>query len=195
MFDLINLDCELVESKVRKCLLKLQMLNRRFKITLYPGACTGYSVYQEGLMCGFPSKTIALSVDALISYRLLVFFVKSICIIYPPFSQVLRSSKVFTKFIFNWIEGKTPHQSKKYFTKKIIFLNILYPLYSSFGMWKCSTIMCPWACAQRVIFLVLEHTLKGSFFGSLSRRSKGHLMGSWTYTERIFFLVLNLMKK
>ena len=37
--------------------------------------------------------------------------------------------------------------------------------------------MCPWAYAQRVIFWVLEHTLKGSFFGSLSKLLKGHFLG------------------
>ena len=44
-------------------------------------------------------------------------------------------------------------------------------------MWKCTTKMCSWAYTQRLIFWVLERTLKGSFFGSLSVRSKGHFLG------------------
>ena len=40
---------------------------------------------------------------------------------------------------------------------------------------KWTTKMCPWA--QKVIFWVLECTLKGSFFGPLSICSKVHLLG------------------
>ena len=78
--------------------------------------------------------------------------------------------------------------------------------------------MCPWAYAQRVIFWVLERTLKqrlsvrsnsdwayahtaiertlkGSFFGSLSVRSKGHFLGPWAYAQRVIFWVLECMLK
>ena len=47
-----------------------------------------------------------------------------------------------------------------------------------------------WAYTQRVIFWVLEHTLKGSFFGSLSVRSKGHFWGLWAYAQRAILGVI-----
>ena len=42
----------------------------------------------------------------------------------------------------------------------------------------------PWAYAQRVIFWILEHTLKGSFFGTLSIHSKGPFLGP-SFVEKV----------